>query len=226
MSNDDIHLWARNAVKGNVGFLVLTAFICSLPSLISGLISHFSPGFLPAPLEWALDFVSSFMRLGAICVVLKLIHTGEQDLTALTTPFRSPWIGKAIVVVFFLSLWPVFKTILPDKGLAGIALNLVDIVITTILFPVRYILFFFPDWPVGKVIWDGLRTGYSNLANILNFQIILGIPMLFMILLITFSSLFGTLAVPIVIAGFAAIVAYGGYINFACTKYAMERFMK
>lgn len=225
MSNQDIRRWAREAIKGNIGFLVLASFICSFPTLMGSLISYFSPDFLAAPWEWALDFVSNFMRLGEICVILKLIHTGQQDLTALATPFRPQWAGKALCVALVLSLWSAVHAALPDEGLLGLVFTLVGLVISTALFPVPYVLFFWPDWPAGQVIGEGFRAGYADFWDILGFQIVLCLPLLGIIFLMVLSPLFGVLAVPCLIGGVVAIVAWGAYATLAQTKYAMERFM-
>ena len=226
MSNRDIRGWAREAIKGNVGFLLLTSFICSLPTLMGSLISYFSPDFLAAPWKWALDFVSDFMHLGEICVILKLIHTGQQDLTALATPFRPQWAGKALCVALVLSLWSAVHAALPDEGLLGLVFTLVGLVISTALFPVPYVLFFWPDWPAGRVIGEGFRAGYADFWDILGFQIVLGLPLLGIIFLMVLSPLFGVLAVPCLIGGVVAIVAWGAYATLAQTKYAMVRFMQ
>lgn len=226
MSNQDIRGWAREAIRGNIGFLVLTSFICSLPTLMGSLISYFSPDFLAAPWKWALDFVSDFMHLGQICVVLKLIHTGEQDLTALATPFRPQWAGKALCVALVLSLWSAVQAALPGEGFPGFVFALVGLVISTALFPVPYVLFFWPDWPAGQVIREGFRAGYGDFWDILGFQIILGLPLIGIIFLMVLSPFFGILAVPSLIGGIVAIVAYLAYMTLAQTKYAMERFMQ
>lgn len=226
MSNQDIRRWAREAIHGNVGFLLLVSLIASLPALIGGLISYFSPDSLAAPWEWALDFVSDFMHLGEICVVLKLIHTKQQDLTALATPFRPQWVGKALCVALVLSLWSAVEAALPDKGLLGLVFALVGLVISIALFPVPYVLFFWPDWPVGKVIGEGFRAGYADFWDIFLFQIVLCLPLLGIVFLIVLSPLFGILAIPCIVGGVVAAVAYSAYMALAMTKYAMERFMQ
>lgn len=223
MSNQEIRLWARQTIKGNIGFLVLTAFICSFPQLIGGFISFFSPESLAASWEWALDFVTNFMSLGSICVVLKLIHTGEQDLTALTTPFKAPWVGKALAVALLLSLWSAVQAALPDKGLMGILAALLGFVISTALFPVPYVLFFYPDWPVGKVISQGFQAGYGDFWDIAGFQFVLVLPILGILLLMILTPLFGLFGT---IGGAVALVAYTAYMTLAQGKYALERFMQ
>lgn len=226
MSNQEIRLWARNAIKGNVGFLLLTAFICSVPQLIGGLISFFSPESLAASWEWALEFVTRFMSLGSICVVLKLIRTGEQDLTALAVPFQAPWVGKALTVALLLSLWSAVKAALPDKGLVGLLTAILGLLISTALLPIRYVLFFYPDWPVVKVISEGFQAGYGDFWDILGFSIILGLPLVGICILIALSPFCGILAVPVLIGGVVALVSYIAYMDLAEVKYAIERFSK
>ena len=213
MSNQDIRLWARENIRGSIWFLLLLSFICSLPGLIGGFFSLFSRDSLAAPWEWALDFVGHFMNLASICVVLKLIRTGEQDLAALSTPFQPSWVGKALAVALLLSLWSVVEAALPDEGLRGILSSILGFVISTALFPIPYVLFFYPDWPVGKVISEGFRAGYGDFWDIVGFQIVLALPILGVLLVI-------------LIVGVAAIVAHTAYMILAQAKYAMERFMQ
>ncbi len=226
MSNQDIRLWARENIRGSIWFLLLLSFICSLPGLIGGFFSLFSRDSLAAPWEWALDFVGHFMNLASICVVLKLIRTGEQDLAALSTPFQPSWVGKALAVALLLSLWSVVEAALPDEGLRGILSSILGFVISTALFPIPYVLFFYPDWPVGKVISEGFRAGYGDFWDIVGFQIVLALPILGVLLVMLLSPLFGILAFPILIVGVAAIVAHTAYMILAQAKYAMERFMQ
>lgn len=227
MSNQDIRRWAREAIKGNVGFLLLVSLIASLPTLMGSLISHFSPNFLAAPWKWALDFVADFMHLGEICVVLKLIHTGEQDLTALNTPFSPAWVGKALSVTIVLSLWPAVRALLPDEGFLGFVFALVGLVISIALFPIPYVLFFWPDWPAGKVIREGFQAGLGNFWDTLGFLIVLSWPIIGIVLLMILSAEFvGVLSIYVMIFGVIALVLYPAYMILAQAKFAMERFMQ
>ena len=177
MSNRDIRGWAREAIKGNIGFLIFTSLLCSLPTFIGWFNAYFFPHSF---LVWRcfLSFAGSFLSLGEICVVLELIRTGEQHLSALNTPFQPQWVGKALSVTIVLSLWSAVRTLLPDEGFPGLVFALVGLVISTALFPVPYVLFFWPDWPAGKVIREGFQAGFGNFWDTLGFLIALSWPII------------------------------------------------
>lgn len=227
MSNQDIRRWAREAIKGNIGFLFFTSLLCSLPSFIGGYIAYYSPPFPFAAWVWALNFVSNLMRLGVICVVLELIRTGEQHLSTLFTPFSPTWIGKALSVTIVLSLWSAVQAALPGEGFPGLVFALVGLVISTALFPVPYVLFFWPDWTAGQVIREGFQAGFGNFWDTLGFTIVLGLPIFGIVLLMILSTVFvGVLSVYVMIFGAIGLVLYPAYMILAEAKFAMERFMQ
>jgi len=227
MSNQDIRRWAREAIKGNIGFLFFVSLLCSLPTFIGGSLSYFAPHSLFAALVWALGFVSNLMQLGVICVVLELIRTGEQHLSALNTPFSPAWVGKALSVTIVLSLWSAVRTLLPDEGFPGLVFALVGLAISTALFPVPYVLFFWPDWPAGKVIREGFQAGFGNFWDTLGFLIALSWPIIGIVLLMILSTEFvGVLSIYVMIFGVIALVLYPAYMILAQAKFAMERFMQ
>lgn len=226
MSNRDIRGWAREAIKGNIGFLFFTSLLCSLPPLIGGFISYSAPYSPFAAWTWTLDVVSNLMRLGVICVVLELIRTGEQHLATLTTPLSPAWIGKALSVTIVLSLWSAVQAALPDEGFPGFVFALVGLVISTALFPVPYVLFFWPDWTAGQVIREGFQAGFGNFWDTLGFTIVLGLPIFGIVLLMILSTVFvGVLSVYVMIFGAIGLVLYPAYMILAEAKFAMERFM-
>lgn len=226
MSNRDIRGWAREAIKGNIGFLIFTSLLCSLPTFIGWFNAYFFPHSF---LVWRcfLSFASSFLSLGEICVVLELIRTGEQHLSALNTPFQPQWVGKALSVTIVLSLWSAVRTLLPDEGFLGFVFALVGLVISTALFPVPYVLFFWPDWPAGKVIREGFQAGFGNFWDTLGFLIALSWPIIGIVLLMILSTEFvGVLSIYVMIFGVIALVLYPAYMILAQAKFAMERFMQ
>ena len=227
MSNRDIRGWAREAIKGNIGFLLFTSLLCSLPTFIGGFIAYSAPYSPFASWTWTLDFISNLMQLGVIRVVLELIRTGEQHLTTLTTPLSPAWIGKALSVTIVLSLWPTVRALLPDEGFPGFVFALVGLVISTALFPVPYVLFFWPDWPAGKVIREGFQAGLGNFWDTLGFLIVLCWPIIgIVILMILAREYVGVLSIYVMIFGVIALVLYPAYMILAQAKFAMERFMQ
>lgn len=227
MNNKEIRSWAKEGIKGNVGFLLATVFICMLPALLGGFFVLFTFRSLPGVLGWVLSFIAIFMGLGETCVVLRLIQTGEQKLSALFTPLSPDWVGKAFVVALVLSLWSVVQSVLPSEGLMGLVFALVGLAVSTILFPIRYMLFLFPDWPAGKVINEGFRAGCDNFGDLFSFQFVLLLPIFGIVLLMVLSHVFvGVLTIYVIIFGVIALVLYPAYMILAQAKYAMERFMQ
>ncbi len=235
MSNREIRAWTSEAIRGNIGFLLLISFICSLPTLIWLLVYYSSYGRISPIWSWAVSICSSLLNLGGICVVLKLIWEEKRDLATLNTPFTPDYVSKSLMVILFLSLLTVVGKYLFrrgllsifDEGLIGLPSALLQLAIATVLFPISYMLFFFPDWPVGQVISQGLRAGYEHFWNILSFMLALVLPILTIVLLMVLSYIFvSVLTVFIWIFGGIGLVLYNSYIMLARGKYAIERFMQ
>lgn len=235
MSNKEIRSWTGEAVKGNIGFLLAVSLLCTLPALIGVLVGYLSYDRLPFLWVWASGLLTAFLNLGSICVVLKLIQEEKQDLTALAVPFQAPWVGKTLAVIFLLSVLKVIgirlfhlgPLALFHAGLMVLSSILLEFFISTVLLPIPYMLFFFPDWPVGQVISEGFRAGYENFWDIVGFQFSLILPILGIVLFMVLSCVFvSVLTIFVMIFGVIGLVLYPSYIMLAQGKYAIERFSK